>query len=112
MAMCVGFVQCFEYKSDPSDALCDLSSLNSNPGPWRTPKAQATGYCDSNCVLQALLRQVSSSTVPQTAGSTAVCQPMEVTPCPCNLRYSLKSIDPVLMAPTCVFLASKVEVSE
>ncbi|KAB0352066.1 hypothetical protein FD754_016923 [Muntiacus muntjak] len=24
-------------------------------------------------------------------------------------RYSLKSIDPVLMAPTCVFLASKVE---
>lgn len=25
-------------------------------------------------------------------------------------RYSLKSIDPVLMAPTCVFLASKVEV--
>lgn len=27
-------------------------------------------------------------------------------------RYSLKSIDPVLMAPTCVFLASKVEVWE
>uniref|UniRef100_A0A9J7Y4Q8 Cyclin C n=1 Tax=Cyprinus carpio carpio TaxID=630221 RepID=A0A9J7Y4Q8_CYPCA len=26
-------------------------------------------------------------------------------------RYSLKSIDPVLMAPTCVFLASKVEVN-
>uniref|UniRef100_A0A7M4FP33 Cyclin C n=1 Tax=Crocodylus porosus TaxID=8502 RepID=A0A7M4FP33_CROPO len=26
-------------------------------------------------------------------------------------RYSLKSIDPVLMAPTCVFLASKVEFS-
>jgi cyclin C len=24
-------------------------------------------------------------------------------------RYSLKSIEPVLMAPTCVFLASKVE---
>ncbi|KAG8011225.1 Cyclin-C [Nibea albiflora] len=27
-------------------------------------------------------------------------------------RYSLKSIDPVLMAPTCVFLASKVEILE
>lgn len=29
---------------------------------------------------------------------------------PLVCRYSLKSIDPVLMAPTCVFLASKVEV--
>lgn len=29
----------------------------------------------------------------------------------CLCRYSLKSIDPVLMAPTCVFLASKVEVA-
>ncbi|KAM7060995.1 cyclin-C isoform 1-T1 [Acridotheres tristis] len=64
------------------------------------PRASG-GSCSSSAVIQALGEHLK---LRQQVIATATVYFKRF-----YARYSLKSIDPVLMAPTCVFLASKVE---